>query len=56
MPNLSGSFCGRASVRPTLALHDVNDHDLNLLEVRASRNHLTRSGTTARSLIGARLS
>jgi hypothetical protein len=34
MPNLSGSFCGRASVQPTLALHDVNDHDLNLLEVR----------------------
>jgi len=34
MPNLSGSFCGRAAAYPTIALHDVSNHDLNLIEVR----------------------
>lgn len=34
MPNLSGSFSGRAAAQPALVLHDVSDHDLNLIEVR----------------------
>ena len=34
MPNLSGSFSGRATSQSTIALHDVSNHDLNLLEVR----------------------
>jgi len=34
MPNLSGSFSGRATTQSTIALHDTSNHDLNLLEVR----------------------
>jgi len=34
MPNLSGSFSGRAASQSTVALHDVSNHELNLLEVR----------------------
>ncbi len=34
MPNLSGSFSGRAAAQPALVLHDVSNHDLNLIEVR----------------------
>jgi hypothetical protein len=34
MPNLSGSFSGRATSQSTIALDDVSNHDLNLLEVR----------------------
>ena len=34
MPNLSGSFSGRAAAQTALALHDVSNHDLNLIEVR----------------------
>jgi hypothetical protein len=34
MPDLSGSFSGRATSQSTIALHDVSNHDLNLLEVR----------------------
>jgi len=34
MPNLSGSFSGRATSQSTIALHDTSNHDLNLLEVR----------------------
>jgi len=34
MPNLSGSFSGRATSQSTIALHDVSNHELNLLEVR----------------------
>jgi hypothetical protein len=55
MPSLSGSFCGRASVQPNLVLHDANDHDLNLLEVRGVQKSPDEGGTTARSPIGARL-
>jgi hypothetical protein len=38
MPNLSGSFSGRAAAQPALVLHDVSDHDLNLIEVRGVQN------------------
>jgi hypothetical protein len=34
MPNLSGSFSGRATSQSTLALDDISNHDLNLLEVK----------------------
>src|SRR5437868_15118272 len=34
MTSLTGSFSGRATSQSTLALHDVSNHDLNLLEVR----------------------
>ena len=34
MPNVSGSFSGRATSQSTIALDDISNHDLNLLEVR----------------------
>ena len=34
MPDLSGSFSGRVTSQSTIALHDVFNHELNLLEVR----------------------
>ncbi len=34
MPNLSGSFSGKATVQTTMALRDIPNHELNLLEVR----------------------
>jgi len=34
MPNLSGSFSGRATAQSTISLQDTPNHDLNLLEVR----------------------
>jgi len=34
MPNLSGSFSGRATAQSTITLDDISDHDLSLLEVR----------------------
>jgi hypothetical protein len=34
MPNFSGSFSGRATSQTTIALEDIPNHDLNLLEVR----------------------
>jgi hypothetical protein len=34
MPNFSGSFSGRATSQATIALEDIPNHDLNLLEVR----------------------
>src|ERR1700741_4054784 len=34
MPTLTGSFSGRAASQSTIALHDISNHDLNLLEVR----------------------
>ena len=34
MPDLSGSFSGRATAQTTISLYDVANHDLNLLKVR----------------------
>ena len=34
MPDLSGSFSGRATAQTTISLYDVSNHDLNLLKVR----------------------
>ena len=34
MPNITGSFSGRATLQTTISPHDVSNHDLNLLEVR----------------------
>lgn len=34
MPNVSGSFSGKATSQSTIALQDVSNHDLGLLEVR----------------------
>jgi hypothetical protein len=34
MPNLSGSFTGRANTQSTITLDDLPNHDLNLLGVR----------------------
>jgi hypothetical protein len=34
MSNFSGSFSGRATSQTTIALEDIPNHDLNLLEVR----------------------
>src|ERR1700757_3361065 len=34
MPNVSGSFSGRATSQSTITLQDTSNHDLNLLEVR----------------------
>ena len=34
MPNLSGSFSGRATAQTNLSLQDIPNHDLNLMEVR----------------------
>jgi hypothetical protein len=34
MPDLSGTFSGRATSQSTIALYDGSNHELNLLEVR----------------------
>ena len=34
MPDLSGSFSGRATAQTTISLYDVANHDLSLLKVR----------------------
>jgi hypothetical protein len=34
MPDLSGAFSGKATSQSTISLHDVSNHDLNLMEVR----------------------
>ena len=34
MPDLTGSFSGRATSQSTITLDDVSNHDLNLLKVR----------------------
>jgi hypothetical protein len=33
MPNFSRSFSGRTTLQLTIPLHDVSDHELNILEV-----------------------
>jgi len=33
MPDLSGSFSGKVTSQTTISLHDVSNHDLNLMEV-----------------------
>jgi hypothetical protein len=40
MPDLSGTFSGKATSQSTIALYDVSNHELNLLEVRGVQKSL----------------
>ena len=37
MPNFSGSFSGRATVQTTISLHDIPNHELNLVGVTGAQ-------------------